>query len=373
MRIIVLLLYFWSTCTLAHKPSDSYLTLTVSENQLTGRWDIALRDLDFALGLDSNDDGAITWGEVRLKSPEIWDYALASLQLSSSSQKCGYRQGELKVDQHTDGNYAILYFFCDNFPVLDTLTVDYRLFADIDPQHRGLLNLTGGSTDFASVLDPNKPARLFDLSINQTLWIKLIDFIHEGIWHIWLGFDHILFLFSLLIPSVMVYQNKTWKPAANFKKASWDVIRVVTAFTVAHSITLSVAALGFIELSSRWVESVIAASVVLAALNNILPIFTEKRALLAFAFGLIHGFGFASVLADLNLKESSRLWGLLGFNLGVEIGQLALVAVFLPISYRLSRYPMYKPVIIRYSSAGIAGLASVWLFERAFNTTLFVL
>lgn len=369
MRIIAfLLLCFWSACTLAHKPSDSYLTLTVTENQLTGRWDIALRDLDFAIGLDNDDDGAITWGEVRLKSPEIWDYALTKLQLSTANFTCEFRQRELKVDQHTDGYYAVLYFFCDNFPGLDSLAVDYRLFAEIDPQHRGLLNLTSGSTDFASILDPNKPTRLFDLSENQTLWIKLIDFTREGIWHIWMGFDHILFLFSLLIPSVMVYQNKKWTTAANFKQALRDVIRVVTAFTIAHSITLSIAALGFIELPSRWVESIIAASVVLAALNNIVPLFTEKRAILAFAFGLIHGFGFASVLADLNLKESSRLWGLLGFNLGVEIGQLGLVTVFLPIAYQLSRYPLYKPMILRYSSAGIAGLASVWLFERAFNT-----
>ncbi|CAG7856457.1 hypothetical protein MCAMS1_00947 [biofilm metagenome] len=371
MRIIAyLLLCFWSACTLAHKPSDSYLALTLTENQLSGRWDIALRDLDFAIGLDSNDDGAITWGEVRLKSPEIWKHALATLQLSSTSQTCNYREGELKIDRHTDGHYAVLYFFCDHFPVLDSLAVNYRLFAEIDPQHRGLLNLSYGKSDTASVLDPNKPVRIYNISENQTLWAELVDFIHEGIWHIWIGFDHILFLFSLLIPSVMLYQKAEWQPVADFKKALWDVIRVVTAFTVAHSITLSIAALGILELPSRWVESIIAASVILAALNNLVPIFTEKRVRLAFIFGLIHGFGFASVLTDLNLKESSRLWGLFGFNLGVEIGQLALVALFLPITYQLSRYSLYKPVVLRCCSAGIASLASIWFYERAFNTSL---
>jgi HupE / UreJ protein len=77
-------------------------------------------------------------------------------------------------------------------------------------------------------------------------------------------------------------------------------------------------------------------------------------------------------LADLGLKESSRLWGLLGFNLGVEIGQLALVIVFLPIAYKLSRYPLYKPVVLKSCSIGIAGLASLWLFERIFNTSVIV-
>lgn len=371
MRTIATLIFcVWSACTLAHKPSDSYLALTVTENQLSGRWDVALRDLDFAIGLDSNDDGAITWGEVRLKSPEIWQYTLANLHFSNASQTCNYRQGELKIDQHTDGRYAVLYFFCDHFPVLDSLAVSYRLFAEIDPQHRGLLNLSYGKSNTASVLDPNKPTRIYNISENQTLWAELADFVHEGIWHIWIGFDHILFLFSLLIPSVMVYQKSEWQPVSHFKKALWDVIRIVTAFTVAHSMTLSVAALGIFELPSRWVESIIAASVILAALNNLVPIFTEKRARLAFVFGLIHGFGFASVLADLNLKESSRLWGLLGFNLGVEIGQLALVAGFLPITYQLSRYALYKPVIIRCCSVGIASLSSVWFCERVFDTSL---
>jgi hypothetical protein len=165
----------------------------------------------------------------------------------------------------------------------------------------------------------------------------------------------------------MVYETARWYPVAAFKVALWDVVKVVTAFTLAHSITLSIAALGYIELPSRWVESVIAASVILAALNNLVPIFTKKRAFLAFAFGLIRGFGFASVLAGLGLKESSRLWGLLGFNLGVEIGQLALVVVFLPVAYKFSRYPLYKPVVLKSCSIGIAGLASLWLMERIFD------
>ncbi len=372
MRILAcFILCVWPLFAFAHKPSDSYLSLSLKGDRLSGRWDIALRDLDFAIGLDDNDDGAITWGELKRKSTEIRQYAFSRLQLSVSDETCLYNQRQLKVDNHTDGKYAILSFSCDGIPALGPLVVEYRLFAEIDPQHRGLLSLTYGSANSAAVLVPNSPARVFDISANQAIWSELADFIIEGIWHIWIGFDHILFLFSLLIPSVMVYQTTAWQPVANFKRALWDVIRVVTAFTAAHSITLSVAALGFLELPSRWVESTIAVSVILAAMNNLVPIFTDKRALLAFAFGLVHGFGFASVLADLSLNEHSRLLGLLGFNLGVEIGQLALVAVFLPIAYKLSRYRLYEPVILRYCSVGIAGLASVWLIERAFDTSLF--
>jgi HupE / UreJ protein len=369
------LLYFllcaWSALAIAHKPSDSYLSINVQDNHLTGRWDIALRDLDFAIGLDNNDDGTITWGELRSKSVEINDYVFSKLQLSVADNTCFHQVTEMKVDEHTDGNYAVLLFIshCD-VSNLNDLTVGYRLFSDLDPQHRGLLNLTHNNVNSAAVLVPSQPPRSYSVSSNRSDWPEVYDFIHEGIWHIWIGYDHILFLFSLLIPSVMVYQTTKWRPVVNFNAVFWDVLKVVTAFTLAHSITLSLAVLDVIDLPSRWVESCIAASVILAALNNIVPIFTDKRALLAFAFGLIHGFGFASVLTDLGLKESSKLWSLLGFNVGVEIGQLALVIVFLPIAYKFSRYPLYKPVVLKSCSLGIAGLATFWLMERAFDISI---
>ena len=110
---------------------------------------------------------------------------------------------------------------------------------------------------------------------------------------------------------------------------------VVTAFTLAHSITLTLAALRLVELPSRLVESAIAASVVLAAVNNLVPVVERRRWMVAFAFGLIHGFGFASVLAELGLPQETLVLSLLGFNLGVELGQLAIVAVFLPTAYAL--------------------------------------
>jgi HupE / UreJ protein len=148
------------------------------------------------------------------------------------------------------------------------------------------------------------------------------------------------------------------------------VFKVVTAFTVAHSITLSLAALGVIALPSRVVESAIAASVVLAALNNVRPLVYGGRWALAFAFGLIHGFGFASVLADLGLPQDALLLSLVAFNLGVELGQLAIVAVFLPVAFALRGTALYRRVILVGGSLVVAAIAFAWLCERAFNLTL---
>jgi hypothetical protein len=191
--------------------------------------------------------------------------------------------------------------------------------------------------------------------------------------HIWMGFDHLLFLLSLLLPAVLVRSRvpgATWTGAPTFRHAFWDVFRVVTAFTVAHSITLSLAALGVVSLPSRLVESAIAASVVLAALNNVRPVVFGGRWIIAFAFGLIHGFGFASVLADLGLPRDSLLLALVAFNVGVELGQLAIVAVFLPIAYALRDTWLYRRVILAGGSLLVAVLAALWLAERALDTTL---
>ena len=108
--LIGFILCLWSVLVWAHKPSDSYLSLTIENNKVAGRWDIALRDLDFALGLDNNSDNVITWGELRAKSMEITEYAFSRLRLESSGQACPPTATGMKVDQHTDGKYAVLFF-----------------------------------------------------------------------------------------------------------------------------------------------------------------------------------------------------------------------------------------------------------------------
>jgi len=125
-----------------------------------------------------------------------------------------------------------------------------------------------------------------------------------------------------------------------------------------------------VSLPSRAVEATIAASVVVAALNNVFPVFTKRLWAVAFAFGLIHGFGFASVLADLGLPKDALALTLVGFNLGVEAGQLAIVALFLPLAYALRRTVLYRQGVRIGGSLLIALLAGIWFAERAFNLKL---
>ncbi|MGI4847330.1 MAG: HupE/UreJ family protein [Janthinobacterium lividum] len=368
-RTLMLLSCLVAASAWAHKPSDSYLTIAVEGNVINGQWDIALRDLDFAMGLDANGDGAITWGEVRGHQKEIDAYAMARLQISVQEKACPAQIGAHLIDEHTDGTYVVLRFRAECAAIKDTLAIAYRLFFDIDPQHKGLLQLQYQDVSSTGIFSPDKARQEFSLT-RPSRWTQFIDYCREGVWHIWIGFDHILFLLALLLPAVMVRREHAWQAVREFKPAFSAVLKIVTAFTLAHSITLKLATLGVVSLPSRWVESTIAASVVIAALNNIVALFAERRWMMAFAFGLIHGFGFATVLTDLGLPQQALALALVGFNLGVEGGQLAIVGVFLPLAYLLRNSWFYRRIVLLGGSILITAMALVWLAERLFDLQL---
>ena len=380
--VLFLLLCAWLAPAQAHKPSDSYLSLAVHGQQIEGQWDIALRDLDFAIGLDGNGDGALTWDEIRARHDAIAAYALQRLQVASDQGVCPLKAVAQMIDSHTDGAYNVLRFqaTCPGAAPA-TLSIGYTLFADLDPQHKGLLKLASGDNTQTAIFDPDSPRQNISLAAPDRL-TQFGAYVKHGIWHIWIGYDHILFLLSLLLPAVLLKSpNDTDRldPTAEswdrplrprpqtlplgLNAAFIDVFKVVTAFTLAHSITLTLASLSLVSLPSRWVESAIAASVILAALNNLLPLFRGKRPVAAFVFGLIHGFGFASVLRDLGLPQGSLLASLFGFNVGVELGQLAIVAAFLPLAWLLRKTWFYRQVLT-VGSLAIAMVAAVWLVER---------
>lgn len=371
----ILLVIAWLLFSLpawAHKPSDSYLSLSVQHDHVEGQWDIALRDLADAIGLDSDGNGELTWGEVRNKHGEIEAYALSRLALSADHQTCATQVLDQLIDHHTDGTYSVLRFRADCATPIEQLAVDYRLLFDIDAQHKGLLRLSQGGHTNTAIFSQESPSLEFSI-FQQSRWTECRQFIHEGIWHIWLGFDHVLFLLALLLPAVLIRTEERWQAAGDFPSVCWNVVSIVTAFTVAHSLTLSLAALDVVRLPSRLVESVIAASVILAGVGNLYPMMISRRWMVAFGFGLIHGFGFAAVLTDLGLPHDSLLLSLVSFNVGVELGQLAIVSAFLPVAYLIRRTWSYPRLVLTGGSLAVIAIALIWFTERAFDLRLTLL
>lgn len=359
---------------LAHKPSDAYLRLTVHGNTLEQRFDIALRDLDRELQLDANDDGELLWGELRPRIAEVQAYAEAGLDTSLKDQRgaaCTLSAfAPMQIDKHSDGNYAVLVRRWQCAAPPQDLMLSYRLFATSDPTHRGVTLLSVGERRQTLVLVPNGTAQHLNLSPNASsdgARADLLSILLEGVHHIWVGYDHILFLLSLLLPAVLIRTLMSWSAAPRLKPVLVEVLSVVTAFTAAHSITLALAAFDIVNPPSRLVESLIALSVLLAALNNLWPVLKSGRWKLTFAFGLIHGFGFASALKDLGLSKAALAGPLLMFNLGVEVGQLTIVAVFVPIAWSLRKKSWYPRWVLGVGSVLIAVLALAWLVERMFD------
>ncbi len=375
LRLVTLVFCLWQVTAYAHKPSDSYLIMTVKnsaneESSVKGQWDIALRDLDYAIGLDEDANSEITWQEVLNKQQVINAYAFARLNVQSNRITCPVAPTQMLIDHHTDGTYAVLKFTAQCKKIISTLGLRYNLFSELDPSHRGLLRLEFKNLTKTAVFGPDQPLQSFILE-NVSHFSEFKGYLVEGMWHIWKGYDHILFLLSLLLPAVFIRTATGWRPSEHFKPTVIDVLKVVTAFTVAHSITLTLATLHVFSLPSRWVEAAIALSVVLAALNNVFPIILKYRWLVAFVFGLIHGFGFAAVLADLGLQGTTLVLALIGFNLGVEIGQIGILSIYIPISYAMRRTWFYKNIIFYVGSMLIVIIASAWLVERVFNIELF--
>jgi hypothetical protein len=347
----------------AHIASNGFLSLKVDHGQISGALELAIRDGELAVGLDHDRDGKVTWGELRAGQSALQTYVLGRLHLQGA-EPCMMKLGAVQVNERVDGNYLWLPITADCGGGLTRLSVDYRLLQAEDPSHRGLLTLSANGATQTAVLGGAAQLREFDLD-HPSAWSAFIEYLRAGIWHIWSGIDHLLFLLSLLLPAVLVRRESRWEAVPVAAPAFANIVKVVTAFTLAHSITLSLAAFDVIRLPSRLTESIIAVSIIVAALNNVIPRVTEGRWRIAFAFGLLHGFGFASVLGEMGLPKGARLISLVAFNLGVETGQLAVVLIVMPLAYLLRATSFYRRGIMPWGSSAIASLALVWFLQRA--------
>jgi hypothetical protein len=360
----VLLVLVLVSAAHAHIASNGFLVANVTGNEVAGSMELAVRDVELAVGIDTDRDGRVTWGELRDGAPQLARYLAAHLTFTAQNDDCKLSFQTLEVNDRVDGSYAWLPFMARCPAAIQRLTVHYTVMEGIDPSHRGLLTLTAGNVVQTGVLGGATAQAEFVMSAPQR-WRAFREYWQAGVWHIWSGFDHLLFLLSLLLPAVLLRTGGRWQPVPEVAPAFISIFKVVTAFTLAHSLTLTLAALNIVRLPSRLTESVIAASIIVAALNNIFPLVTESRARIAFAFGLLHGFGFASVLADMGLPSGARLISLLAFNLGIETGQMAVVLAVMPIIYGLRSGAFYRRTVMPWGSAAIAIVALVWLVQRA--------
>lgn len=362
VRRVSTVLVLLASSAFAHKGSDSYWRVAANGAVLEGRLDVAVRDVNLVVPLDGNSDGDITFAELEAHDAAARALLSKSVSVRLAEKPCAVDWKAVSVVRHSDGLYASwpMVARCDGD--VSKVSLGYGLLFDVDAQHRGLVQLSG--TAGSQWLAFSSGARVLEVNVAPppvSAQFRLAVF--EGAHHLAIGWDHLCFLFALLLPSVLRREGQTWRPAERLRSVLSEVAKVVTAFTVAHSVTLGLAAFDVLTPNTMAVEAAIAVSVVLAALNTVFPVVTEGRWTLAFGLGLLHGFGFVSALSDAGLEGSQRWLSVAGFNLGIELGQLAIVAVFVPLVFSVRRFAWY-PRLVAGGGLALTLLAARWTVER---------
>ena len=378
--ILAPLLLSLSSTASAHRLGEGYVFINIGENHVHGEITVTLRDLDRVLALDTDGDGIVSDEEFASARDRVYDYVASNVTIGGARGENVVRLGSASLQSLDVGRFVAIEYDSAELDVNQDLVVGYSMVFEADSSHRGFLVIqsnavTGesweGEGEELLIFTPGAQERVLPVD-GVSSWTSFGDFLIHGVWHIWIGLDHILFLVALVLPAVLVREGSEWQPVTGIRSTFWEVVKIVTLFTIAHTITLTLATLSIVELPSRLVESVIAASVAFAALNNVYPILRKGIGYVVFTFGLFHGFGFASVLQNLIISPKTMVLDLLGFNLGVEIGQIAIVAVVVPILFAIRNQRFYIPLVLRSGSALIGVLAMLWLAERSLDIELLV-
>lgn len=372
--------FFFVSPASAHNAEDSYVYLDVTESSLSGRIDYPFGDLREALGFELDPDaGSDAWeAELRGRYDDLVAYADEHLDIEDYRLTFGELEFLFEDDPDQEINYVILPYEAEisGTAVPRQLEVTFNPFVEeIDDKNAlvivqndwkaGIFDNGEGQDGFV-LFDRGNQTQTIDLG-DASWWKNFTSSLELGVDHIRTGPDHILFVLVLLLPSVLIFSGGGWKPSDSFGGSLWRVLKIVTMFTVAHSITFTLAGLELIPLpSGKVTESIIALSIAAAALHSLRPIFPNKEWLIAFSFGLFHGLGFASLVSGLDVDRSTQLISLLGRNVGIEIGQAVVILVCFPLLYLLRNTVTYRWILM-IGSGTLSVIALLWMYERIFE------
>lgn len=333
----------------AHDPGITVATIVVDAEQTTVEISIKGADLDLAAGLDLLDtDGLVNAERLDRATPAIGDHLRAVTAIEAAGVSCPLTLDG--VAAAADGVLIILRSPCG----VTTAGLVYRTRLLHQTRPGTIQNVLLVMGDDAVPVALNRGSNTLALGGPVPRLEVFTRYVVSGAGHIFIGFDHLAFLCALLL----------------WARRVWSVVKVVTAFTLAHTVTLSLAALDIVSLSTSLVELLIAVTIIAAAAENFFSRDVERRWKTAFVLGLIHGFGFASALTAYGLPRDALLIALASFNIGVEIGQVAVVAMMLRALLLIDRATSAgselarRPALVYGLSTSIALLGVYWLIER---------
>jgi hydrogenase/urease accessory protein HupE len=336
---------------LAHEPGLSGLELSLQSNALVARLILSPADAIAFHPMDANQDGRVGPQELESARWVLEELALDALEIRFGHTEETAASSKVGLNDNGDVEFELEF----PRPPGDRLQVRSRVFPSLPRGHRQLLVVREGDrgVGLERMLDAHNDRAEVDFAApKDASWRTAGRFLALGVEHILHGYDHLLFLVGLLLVG------------GGFRTA----VKTITAFTLAHSVTLALATLDWVRVPGAVVEPLIALSIVYVGLENLLRRDLERRWILAFAFGLVHGLGFASVLRDLGIGQDGAglLAPLIGFNLGVELGQLAVAAVVLPLIWQGMKRPFFNTRLVPACSVLVALAGGWWFVDRVF-------
>jgi len=380
LRMLVLsLLVITSLCAtsaFAHGKRENYVWVNIEADHIDGRFEINIKDLESKLGIDVPAAGDGRDETIQATASQVQEYLLENFNLSFEGQQGDIQFQEVSPPEEAEGRWIKYHFRVDGVPLDDEMQVTNTIFLKeaylkLDPLHKSLVlldynksrNLDFGDENTAVVFGPHLSESSFS-TIETPKILVADDFLYQGMVHIWFGLDHMLFLFTLLLTTVLLHRNKRWEPIPKVSGALLNILKIVTIFTISHSLTLVLAVMGWVEVSSTLVEAIIAGSIIVVALNNVFPLFSAHTWLLIFVFGLIHGLGFAGAMGDLQFRNVKIEKVLFLFSVGIELGQILVVCAVLPILYWLRKKDIYRTFVMPGLSFLCAFVAAFWFGQR---------
>ena len=351
-----LLVFFTASVARAHEVGLSRGEYAVAGATVTAQLTFARRDvISLVAGLDADHDGALTTAELAQDRDAVSGALVGRIKVLGDDVAC---PGELEEAHlaEDDGVTLRAIYRCRAAP--RSVNVDVGVISDLPMGHRHLAHFNGASGPSDSVISVRNRSFSFDSTPGQAVaeapkasYRGKLSFFPMGVEHILTGYDHLVFLLGLVIV------GGRWR----------SLLMVVTAFTLAHSITLALAALGVWAPSPRIVEPAIALSIAYVGVENFFVKNAEKRWRITFPFGLIHGFGFAGALQEVAMPRADVPYALVLFNVGVEAGQLAVLALVLPLIYLARKREIFRDQGVKIISGGIAVAGVVWFVSRVFG------
>jgi hypothetical protein len=378
---LILVLCLISPKVIAHQTPSTIVLLDVSPKTVSVELQLPLGELELAFGHEITKNPTTL---IARFGPQLKEYLLAHIHpMTAENQPWQVEVTNMNVgkSEHTaTGPYREITVHLVLIPPVGESTrkfiFDYDVIMHQLVTHSALVSIRSdwelGKTnkvpsEVGVIRVDTGTTLIYPLEINLekggNWWTGFKGMLSLGMEHIKEGTDHLLFLLVLLLPATLTIKGKRWGDFGGIRYSIFRLLQIVTAFTIGHSITLLIGALGWIHLPTQPVEVLIAISILISAVHAVYPIFPRKEIYVASGFGLVHGLAFATVLSNLNLDGSTMVLSVLGFNIGIEMMQLFVIICVVPWIILLSQTSFYK--WIRLVWAILAGLVALaWIIER---------